>query len=162
MKTSYFVKPRLVVAVVQLIVIGLFAVSVYSYLHTVRKRNSYEEKLRTVQIRQSQIVSTEQRLAAYRKYVTGQPRLSGLPEKLKWEEVNLSWKNIAFTELLHRLNNIYTDERVFVLQSFSFAPDVGATGVAGADFASRGADRNGSSENQQFELKGYYLCLHCQ
>ncbi len=158
MKTSYFVKPRPVAAVVQLLVIALFVMSLYSYLQTVRKGNVYKEKLQTVQVRQSQITATEQKLASYRTYLSGQPQLSGLPEKLKWEEVNLSWKNIAFTELLHRLNNLYTDDRLFVLQSFSFSPDAGG---AGAAFAPRAGDE-GAQENRNFELKGYYLCLLCQ
>jgi hypothetical protein len=158
MKTSYFVKPNLVVAVVQLIVIALFAVSIYSYLQAFRKGNVYVEKLRTVQVRQSQITATEQKLASYKKYVSDQPQLSGLPEKLKWEEVNLSWKNIAFTDLLHRLNNLYTTDRIFVLQSFSFSSDEGSPGAV---LAIRAGDE-GAQENRNFELKGYYLCLLCQ
>jgi hypothetical protein len=152
---SFIVKPTLPVVTLHLIVIGLLAAGLYTCLHTMKICQNLQERIATVQERSRQLRQTEEKLLSYRKFLANQPQLAKTPETLKWEEVSFSWKNIPFSELLHRMDGVYANDRVFVLKSFTFSNDAGTLGISGQVQGSG----EGKQANQQFELKGYYLCL---
>lgn len=156
MKKSYLVKPTPLVAAFQLILILLFSVGLYMYLQSLRTEKHHRQKLRTIQTRSQQIQATEARLQTYRSYISDKPRLAGIKDNMTWEEVEITWDNVAFSELLYRLNNVYSDDRLFVLKSFSFKDNDG-TGTP----ITVALDEENETTNRKFELKGYYLCL-CQ
>ncbi len=154
MRKSYLVKPTPLMAVLQLIVIVCFSIGLYMYLQSLKTEKAYIQNLRTIQNRSQQVTATEKKLAAYRTYIADKPELAAMKDGLVWEEVEIVWQNVAFKELLYRLNSIYSDDRLFVLKSFSFKD----SGGVGSPISPPGGEEN-ELANRKFELKGYYLCL---
>ena len=155
---SFLVKPSLAALTAQLVAVACCAIGLYSYLQTIRIEQMYQDKIKTVIDRGRQLRRTEDKLQAYQQIIAREARLAATPARLKWEEVAFTWKNIPLSELLHRLDGIYANDRVFVLTSFSFARDKDLKQVAVPAKADSGS-ADDSGLNQQFVLKGYYLCL---
>lgn len=148
---SFLIKPSLRVIVFQLVVVLFFSLSLYWFIQSKTVLVVLQEQLHGIQTRSRQLKLTEEKLLAYEQFLGKRPEMLTVPEEITWEKVDFSWKDISYQELLKRLEGVYSKERVFVLESFSFQP-AGGTVPTTLQKPDQPADR-------QFQLKGYYLCL---
>lgn len=147
---TFLIKPSFKLILLQMLIVVFFSLSLYWYVHSKNVLTSLQEQLTVIQTRAGQLKITEKKLSKYAKLLGERPEIATIPEKIIWEKVEFTWSDIPYVELLHRLEGVYSDERIFSLESFSFHP---------TDKNSVGSQEQNQDIDHPFQLKGYYLCL---
>ena len=141
----------------QFVLIIFFGCSLFFYLQGEEISTQLAQRQIFLMQRKHKVIQTETQLRQYKKALAARSDRLKVPKNIQWEEVNFFWKNIAFKELLHRLDGVYSKKRTFTLEVFTLEKNNGKTSKGKGDNPSGPARR--PDDEIGFKLKGYYLCL---
>lgn len=140
----------------------LCGIALFIVLGDVQKKKSYDEALRQLKNRNSQLSQAYQQVDRYMDFIDTNPYYQDNMGEPQWEKIDETWVELSYDKLLERLAGLYRQDRPFVLDYF------GAS-LGGDDTAdpanSSGSNRPQSTSEEEeksrmltFHLQGYFLC----
>ncbi len=155
-----FLTPRInkLTLLFQLMIIVLFAFSLYLYLASRVEERSIRHELERLPSQRVQLKQTLKTLAAYHSLLESNTALTTLPSSLNWEEVEFNWTSVSFAELLQRIDELSRQQKIFVLESFSARIQSG--GKTSPRQTKTPAKTTGfpNFSDRIFHMRGYFLC----
>ena len=142
----------------QLVATIAFSASLWFCLGEWQEGIAFKKGLPSLDRQAKVIMATRQCVQQYEllkgQYLAYQTRTNALV----WEEAEIQWQDITFTELIQRIEGLYTGDRIFLLDSFQI--DVGdaderTNGQAAGRPVSTVAD---TDRHILFQIKGYFIC----
>ncbi len=154
-------KPSLLALVVQSLLIIALGVCLFLFVRVIDERESYRKAAAELGTQRQNLQRAIQTLSSYNRFVEEHPFYQRSTGEIQWEKNDEIWVNLAYEDLLVRLQGIYRDDRPFVLDYFSAhiagVEDVLAQGDGQPKPLQQKSDSTGPKE-LIFNLQGYFLC----
>ncbi len=132
------------VILVQAIIVIIFSLTLYFFLHFMEEEKKIEDGLATMASQRQQLEQVQGNIIRYREMIKTDPILQVFADEPLWEEVDFHWQDIPLAELLSRLESLDRHERIFVLKSFATE--------------NRRVEGTSTEEERFYHLRGYFLC----
>ncbi|OCC15090.1 hypothetical protein DBT_1576 [Dissulfuribacter thermophilus] len=151
--------PSLKTIVIESVCVILFCVSFFFFLYYSNDNNSLKKAISDLRLKDSELYRLNRSLEDYSAIKAWLLPCNQFKTPMLWEEVDISFDSLKFSELIHHLNflnrdikKVYHKDGIFLLEHMKM------NGVS-EDFRTtdQGTDNRASGPKTVFEIKGYLL-----
>ena len=146
------------VAILQFVVVVLFSVSLYFFLHSIQEKTRVSDELSTVASQREKLQQIQTSVERYNNAVAKNSDLKNLSSDPVWEQVDFKWKSLSFAELVGRIDNLSHQQKLFVMESFTAGLEKKTDSMEGRPGVVKVGGAGEVVEERFYHLRGYFLC----
>lgn len=146
------------VAILQFVVVVLFSVSLYFFLHSIQEKTRVSDELSTVASQREKLQQIQTSVERYNNAVAKNSDLKNLSSDPVWEQVDFKWKSLSFAELVGRIDNLSHQQKLFVMESFTAGLEKKTDSMEGRPGVVTAGGAGEVVEERFYHLRGYFLC----